>query len=239
MKVNLKNISFVLVEPKNAGNIGSLSRLCKNMGISSVYLVNPCDYQVPQTTKLGWAAEDVLQEMKTISSLDEIFPKVQILIGTTNRMRKNMSPLFTPKEIIEKMIPLSQDNKIAFVFGRENNGLSNEELSKCHFISTIPMACTYPAINLAQAAMVYAYELYQMSIDKNFYSWVGATKLDEEKLYEKLAKTIQVLPIIVRRGEENFISLFRRILGRTVLEQRDIRLLHRFFDLIISAKTKH
>lgn len=235
MKVNLANISFTIVEPRTPGNIGSISRACKNMGIGSVYLVNPCDYNVPETNKLGWAAQDVLDAMKPVKTLDELLPITQVIIGTTNRHRSKEPPLFTPREIAQKIIPLSQDNHIMFLFGRENNGLTNEELDKCHFFSTIPMNCNYPAINLSQAVMIYAYELFLAAMTDNqaAYQWNLADKAAEEQLYEKMKQAIHVLPIVTRNGEENFVKLFRRVLGRATLEKRDIRLFFKLFDLIL------
>jgi len=233
MKVKLSQISFIVIEPRTPGNIGSIARAMKNMGLASLILVNPCEYEVPETYRLGWAAEDIISAIKVVKSLDELLPQFDILVGTTNRHRSLDTPTVAPKKIVQDLIPLSQNNRIGFLFGRENNGLTNDELNLCNFISAIPQNTNYPALNLSQAAMVYAYELFQASEKNHSYELKAADKSAEELMYQKLTEAIKTLPFTARKGAVDFTNLFRRILGRTTLEQRDINLLLKLIDLII------
>ncbi|NBV42997.1 hypothetical protein EBR96_09565, partial [bacterium] len=140
--------------------------------------------------------------------------------------------LYTPREIVDEISPY-ETAKIGFVFGRENNGLSNDELSSCNYQSTIPSAVSYPALNLSQAVMVYAHELYLASTRITpVYDWTLASKSDQERLYTMIHDAVETLPFKTRNGTAAFVNLFRRVLGRTKIEARDIRVLYKLFDLI-------
>jgi TrmH family RNA methyltransferase len=230
----LDNIYFIIVEPRSPGNIGSLSRACKNMGISNIILINPVDYLVDETYKMGWAAEDVINSIIIAENLEDVIKDMHVTIGTTQRKRDNQIPLFTPKNITNKIAPLQSKHKIAFVFGRENNGLSNYELTLCDYLSTIPSKVSYPSLNLSQSVMLYAYELFNnISFkDKEIYKWDLANKAETEQLYNKLENVITSLSIETRHGDKAFTNLFRRVLGRTSLETRDVKLFIKLFNTI-------
>ncbi len=233
MSINLNNIHFIIVEPHTPGNIGSIARACKNMGISNIYLVNPVAF-TDETFRLGWGAKDVIDAMKIISSLDEILPDMHLVIATTQRGRDQHQPLWTPREVVDHVGKLDPSHQVAFLFGRENNGLTNDELDACNLLSTIPTNTPYPALNLSQAAMVYGYELFQAHATSHHitpYTWQLATQSEQDLLYRKLEDILPNLPVVPRKGTKEFVALFKRVLGRTSLETRDIRLFLKLFDL--------
>ena len=154
MKIKQKNIYFVLVEPQHPGNIGSAARAIKTMGFQNLVLVNPCDYNVPETLWLAHASEDILEGIEIASTLKEVLADKNFVIATTQRQRGLHFPYFTPEELGQKLIPVSQDHKAAIVFGREATGLTNEEIQLCHVISTVPAAVNHPSLNLSQATML-------------------------------------------------------------------------------------
>lgn len=238
MKSAIENITFVIVEPQHPGNIGSICRACKNMGVSNITLVNPIEYLVDETFKLGWASEDVIRAAKRVDTLDEALEGMHLVIGTTQRQREQHPPIVSPREIADSLASMSESGKnVAIVFGRENNGLHNDELLKCQWISRIPSETDHPALNLSQAVMLYAYELYQASERKRpIYEWNLAKAIEIEKLYAQMEKTVTLLPIDTRKGPDEFVNLFRRVLNRTQLEERDIRLFFKLFQLIERKK---
>src|SRR5688572_169162 len=99
MKI-LDHIRFVIVEPKTPGNIGSLCRACKNMGISDIVLVNPVEYLVSETYRMGWGSEDLINTLKVVSTFDEAIQDAHCIIGTTMRTRDYHPPLFSPKDLV-------------------------------------------------------------------------------------------------------------------------------------------
>lgn len=241
MKFNQKNLVIILVEPQSPGNIGAVARLSKNMGLTDIRLVNPTHYLNDEGFRLAHGSKDALEAFQCFNTLEEAISDLNIVIGTTNRHRDKQWPLFEPKPLADHLIGPSQTHKIGLVFGREAHGLTNEELHLCHLTSTIPTASVYPAINLAQSVMIYAYEFFQASSQKTaVYTWSPAQKGEEEPLYKKMETVLPLLPIHPKKGPAEFISLFRRVLGRTQLESRDIRIFHKLFDLIRrSSKTSN
>lgn len=221
------------MEPEKPANIGSIARTAKNMGISEIRLINPCDYNTNDCYKVAHGAKDILGTFRHFLSLEDAIKDIQVLIATTNKRRGKQWPLFSPQEIAKETIETSQTAKIGILFGREAHGLNNEELAVCNYHSKIPTLQPHPAINLAQAVMIYAHTFYNESIDpSDDYQWNPASKEEEQMLYEKIKDSLPHLPLNPKQGEDEFVSLFRRVLGRTQLESRDIRLMHKLFDLI-------
>lgn len=233
MSISTDNFYFIIVEPQTPGNIGSICRACTNMGIRNVVLVNPVDYLVDDTFRFGWGSETLIRNLRVVSTVEEITSEMTITIGTTQRRRENQCPILSPKDLMIELDQVPPTAKIGILFGRENNGLSNEELLACNYQTTIPSAVSYPAMNLSQAVMVYAYELFQsVNQSPSPYEWILASKADQERLYTAIGESVETLPFKTRNGTAAFVNLFRRVLGRTRLEARDVRVLYKLFGLI-------
>jgi TrmH family RNA methyltransferase len=231
--MNLENISIIVVEPQTPGNIGSIARACKNLGISSIILVNPCDYLVGETYRFGKNAKDLVHKMKVVNRLEDCLHDHHILISTTQRRRDKQTPFYTPPELISFISADTIQNKVGIVFGRENNGLTNTELDLCNFQSSIPAHASNPVFNLSQAVLIYAYECFNASNeDKDVYTRELSTKTDEHILFKKMDEMLSLMPIDMNKGVDNFSLLLRRVLSRATLEKRDIRLFHSFFGFI-------
>jgi TrmH family RNA methyltransferase len=230
VSVYLDHVSIIVIEPKTAGNIGSICRACKNFGVTNIILINPVEFLVEDTFKFGWGAHDLIENIKVCTSFEEAIEPLHIIIGTTNRPRDKQPPLYSPKELTHKIEPISKDHQIGLVFGRENNGLTNQELKQCHYLSTIPLNTQYPAMNLSQSVVVYLYEFFQ-SKNLSSYKWQLANKKEQNALLDHLLELLRVLPLNYRQGEENFLDLFRRVFGRAEFEKRDIRALIKLFEV--------
>lgn len=233
-------LTIIVVEPHHAGNIGSICRACKTMGVSDVIVVNPqVDYlNDADTFRLGWASRDLIEAIQIVPTLEEALKDVQLAIATTHKRRTYSPPIFTPKEIVPKAVQAAAaGNKVAFVFGRENHGLSETELNLCHMWSSIPAASMRPALNLSQSVMLYAYEWFSHTqIQTEVHHRMPlATHAESEAFYQALTQLIPRLSIETRKGDSQFVSLIRRILGRTFLEKRDISLLFKWLTLLKSS----
>ena len=121
---------------------------------------------------------------------------------------------------------------MAIVFGRERTGLTNEELLQCQLHSTIPIATQNPALNLAQAVMLYAHTFFmQLNRVQSEYEFDLASQRELEIFYEHLSKSLQEVNFTPRDGMEDFITRLRRLLGRSMAERRDISLLHKLLQI--------
>jgi TrmH family RNA methyltransferase len=242
-KINRQNVHFILVEPQSPGNIGSAARALKTMGFSNLVLINPCDHLAPEARWLAHASEDILESARIAPSLYEVLQEMNFVVATTQRVRGYHFPFYTPAELGEKITPTSQENNIAIVFGRENTGLTNEELRQCHAISTVPAAVSHPSLNLAQAVMIYAYELFHCSFGEGKkFKWQLASYDEMEGVYEHLHKSLENVGFVPMDNWGNFIMRFRRMFARANPEIRDVKVMHKilqaFDEYITRGKDK-
>lgn len=171
----LDHIRIVLISTSHPGNIGAAARAMKTMGLSQLYLVAPeTDFPHPKAAEMSSGALDVLEGATVVSELGEAIQDCGLIIGTSARTRKIPWPLLSPRELNEKLkqawMPASAGmtgGAIAIIFGREQSGLTNEELSCCHCHLQIPANPDYSSLNLAAAVQIIAYEcrLASMNVD--------------------------------------------------------------------------
>lgn len=235
--MKFENVYIVLVEPETPGNIGSIARAMKNMGLSKLRLVNPCDTDTKELRMLAHRSKDIVRSAKHFVSLKEALADINVSIGTTMRRRSIKFPNFTPEEIGEMVTKFDDETKTAFVFGRERTGLYSDELNLCQHHSTIPTATMNPAINLAQSVMIYGYILFRQSKANNKkVNYKPASHEAIEKLYDHLDEALHRVSFKPRDDMQTFISRFRRILGRTLPEYQDLQILHKIIQVLSKEK---
>lgn len=163
--MNKDNIIFILVRPNFLGNIGSTARVMKNFGFSQLRLVNPPrNYLDAEARKMAVDAFDVLKSAKVAISLSDALKDINLAFSTSACQHRTEEPeaLGLLVERIHKE-DLTNDNKIAFVFGDERDGLTREEIARCHELILVPTEPTFASLNLAQALGIVAYELSRLS----------------------------------------------------------------------------
>ena len=230
MRIKSNNIFFILVEPQTPGNIGASARALKTMGFRNLLLVNPCNFDTAETRWMAHASEDVLNRAVVHNSLEDALSDKHFVAAATQRERSSHLPFFNPRQLADRIIPISLDHKIAIVFGRETSGLTNEELALCHAVTTIPAHTRHPSLNLAQAVMLYTYELYQAAYgDLNEYNWKLATHQELQALYQHMRMSLTRVGFKPIDSWENFTLRFSRLLGRANTEKRDVRVWHKIF----------
>jgi len=159
--LHLDNIRIVLVNTSHPGNIGAAARAMKNMGLSKLYLVAPKDYPSGVAVGRASSALDILDNAVLCEDLNEAIADCSLVIGTSARSRRIPWPVVEPRICAQKLVEEGQKQHVALVFGREDRGLSNEELQLCHFHVQIAANPDYSSLNLAAAVMVLSYEIYQ------------------------------------------------------------------------------
>lgn len=224
------NVRIVLVQPETPGNIGSTARAMQTMGLSDLVLVDPvCDPHADEAYMLAHSAADVVRQARIVTSLTEALADTVFSVGTTRRTRRVGYPIFTPEETAREIRTRTEREPAAIVFGRESSGLDNPELALCSIQSTIPCATETQSLNLAQAVQIYCYTLYQASLvpSEREYQWTLARHQELEHFYAHLAETLLRMGTRPATTMENYVARFRRVLSRTPLETRDVRLLHK------------
>lgn len=223
------NIRIVLVQPESPGNVGAAARALKTMGLSQLVLIDPaCDPRSDEAIALAHNATDVLASARVVPMLDQALADTVFSVATTNRTRCQNAPFLTPRELAPEVLAKSISHPVAIVFGRESAGLTNHEASLCSIQSTVASATDVPSLNLAQAVMIYVYEIFQAALvaGEGRYAWRLARHAEFEQFYAHLCQTLTQLGTRPATTMENYIARFRRVLSRVPLESRDIRLLH-------------
>lgn len=155
----LSNIRIVLVETSHTGNIGSVARAMKTMGLTKLYLVNPLIRPDSQAIALAAGASDVIADACIVDTFNQAIADCRLVVGTSARSRTLPWPMLDPRECGLKSVQEAQQAPVALVFGRERVGLTNEELQKCHFHVAIAANPHYSSLNLAMAVQVMSYEV--------------------------------------------------------------------------------
>jgi len=159
----VENVRVVLVGVQESGNVGMAARAMKNFGLRELYLVAPeADPLAEEARKFAVGAKDVLESARTVDTLDEALADVHFVAATTARARYGYpGKLFTAREAAPVLRGRAEaGERVALVFGRERSGLTNEELDRAHYVIRIPTAPDFKSLNLAQAVLILAYELF-------------------------------------------------------------------------------
>lgn len=159
-------IYFIIVEPAVPENVGAAARAMKTMGFSSLRLVNPCEFKTGKATWVAHASGEVLDNAQVFPTLEEAVSDMDFVVASSAKTRSVRGD-HHPAEDLPEMIRKKSGSisSVAIVFGREESGLRNDEMRLCNISTHIPMATTYPSLNLGQAVMLYAYILSGLNIE--------------------------------------------------------------------------
>ena len=138
----MANARIVLVNTSHPGNIGGAARAMKNMGMHNLVLVEPREFPSGKADARSAGAQDVLADAKVVGSLAEAIEGCGLVVGTSARSRNIPWPLLDPRQTAAQALAELPKHDVAFVFGREDRGLTNEELHLCNFHVHIPLTKT-------------------------------------------------------------------------------------------------
>ncbi len=224
--LNLDHIAIVLVEPQIPENIGAVARAMNNMGIRRLILVKPerCDLSRILRMATGTSI-DIVEDMEVFEDLTEALASFHYVVGTTARIGAQRPSLTNPRDLAQELLPISQNNHVAVLFGPEDRGLSNEHLRPCHTIATIPTA-QFSSLNLAQAVMIVCYDLFLASrLPSEEPLPRLANKFELEGMYDHLKTVLMRIGFINPQNPEHWMLNIRRFLSRTPLRARDVRII--------------
>lgn len=224
-RIAFEHISIVLVRPRFPENIGSVARVMKNMGLHHLIIVNGASPLHPNAYKLASGAEEILERADEFHGLSEAISRMGCVVGTTCRLGKERRALLGPKEVADRLAPLSRTNSIGLVFGSEKEGLTNEELSLCHLYARIPSMDSFPSLNLSHAVAVFCYELFQWSGTVQSSPGELASSEQMENLFAHMERTLLQIGFLDPKNPKRMMRTLRRLFARSQLEERDVRIL--------------
>ncbi|WNN44991.1 MULTISPECIES: tRNA/rRNA methyltransferase [Winslowiella] len=213
---------LILVSPARAENIGAAARAMKTMGFSELRIVQSQAYLEPAARWVAHGAGEILDNVTHFNSLAEALADIDFSVATTARSRAKFRYYATPPQVQEILQEKMQwVNSMALVFGREDSGLTNEELELVDLLTGIPMANDYPSLNLGQAVMVYCYQLSalrQLATER-------PAVADAQQLSALRQRIEQLLVKLKVDDDQKLADWLHQRTG--LLEQRDSAMLHR------------
>jgi len=236
----LKNIRIVLINTSHPGNIGAVARAMKTMGLAELYLVSPLSFPHVKADEMASGALDVLHQAVVVDDLDQALADCHLVIGTSARSRAIPWPLLSPRELAEKALQENEKNRIAILFGREQSGLTNEELHRCHFHVQIPSNPEYSSLNIASAVQVIAYELRVASLsspEKITWDYELANAEAMENLFEHLEKVLIEINFLKPTAPRQLMTRLRRLFYRARLDVMELNILRGILGEVERALT--
>ena len=222
----LKNIRIVLCRPSHPGNIGAAARAMKTMGLSDLRLVAPERHPAKEDQWLATHARDVLENCKQHSTLKEAIEDCVAAFALSARPREWSPQVLDVRTAAARALALNE--KVAFVFGSEDAGLTNDEVFACQHLVHIPANPDFSSLNLAQAVQVVAYELRmgsQQGIPPQKSERI-ATVADIEGLYEHLERAAVASGFHVPASGSRLPERLRRLFSRVpALEREEVNIL--------------
>ncbi len=221
-----ERISIILVEPQSPGNVGMVCRAMKNMGLSNLRLVKGCGKSHPEAFKFAVSARDLLEKAQLFDSLEDALADHEITVATTRRHGKYRREIFSPRQVAGKVLSDIGANRAALVFGREDNGLTTDELAICRWHATIPTSGEYGSLNLAQAVLIFCYELFQgLGEEVPEEPRPVATVTEMESLYRHMEKTLLGIGFLNPENPAHLMRSLRRIFARSAPDSREVAIL--------------
>lgn len=216
----------MLVQPQIPENIGAVARAMENMGMGRLVLVKPENFESSRMKKMATGNSiDLIEKMEVYEDLEEALGPYQYVVGTTARTGSSRPAITQPRSLAHNLIPISQNNLVAVLFGPEDRGLSNEQLRYCHTIATIPTA-RFSSLNLAHAVMIICYEIYLASRKTAPESPPRlANKFELEGMYDHLKDVFMKIGFINPQNPEHWMLNTRRFLSRVPLRAREARII--------------
>jgi tRNA/rRNA methyltransferase len=217
----------VLVEPQSPGNIGMTCRAMKNMGFNRLRLVNGCDRFHPESLKFAVAARDLLESTTVFPDLASALADCKLTVGTTRRHGKYRQEILSPVEVADRLRnQTASDCQAAIVFGREDNGLTTEELSLCRWHATIPTSAEYGSLNLAQSVLLFCYEMQKTSTtpaDTRTNEMADSSEM--ETFFGHLHASMKKIGFLNEQNPDHIMRSMRRIFFRANLDSREVTVL--------------
>ena len=215
----MANVRFVLVEPQEAGNVGAAARVIRNFGSGELWIVGA---HPPLFPVAGWwasGADEVLEGAQFRDTLHEAIGDAHLTIATTS-MRGRTSPVdLQPSGVATLFEELPADHTLALVFGREDHGLTREEVMACQQTASIPTNPVFPTMNLAQSIGIFAYELSSATMSRP--GRIRPTAALVERMHERMQSMLVETGFLHGNNADRIYDDLRAIAGRADLDERE------------------
>ena len=242
----LKNIRIVMVNTSHPGNIGAAARAMKNMGLDKLYLVEPKDYPSLEAIRRSVGAIDILDNAVVVKDLNQAISGCVWVAGTSARLRTVEWPILEPRDYVQKALEYIDQGEIAIVFGRENSGLSNEEMDKCNVLLHIPTNPDFSSLNIAAAVQIVCYEFRlaltntrtKMTKGSKHRHDVIADSSQLDGMYHHLQESLDQLGFFSDHNPEVMMRRLKGLFNRASTTQREVSIVRGICAAIEGKKRK-
>jgi tRNA/rRNA methyltransferase len=216
----LTNCRVVLVRTEVAANIGATARVMRNMGLTDLVLVAPvADPNDRNARQLSTHGEEILDRCRIVPDLAEAVGDCLFVAGTSARLGGlfRRQSLGTPAEILPRLVEILPAGPAALVFGPEPSGLTNAEVSRCHYLLHVPTKPAYPALNLAQAVAICLYELrvaWLRHTEPPAPRDAPAPMSQQERMYDHLRIALEEVHFLYGDKADSLMHALRHLIGR-------------------------
>lgn len=215
----MPHLRIVLVEPQEAGNVGAAARAMKNFGFRDLWIAGS---HPPLDPLAGWwasGADDVVNESQRVASLYYAIRDAHATVATTSARGRAATVTLTPESLANLFSSLRNDQTLALVFGREDSGLTREELVQCQRVVSIPTDPEFPTMNLAQAVGVLCYELSAVTRATLTRDRPAAEIV--ERLHERAQSLLLEVGFLHENNPDRVYDDIRTIVARADLDARE------------------
>lgn len=231
--------TVVLVQPMFAPNVGSVARVMANFGLPRLVLVSPAAGLMddPAVKHLARAGFDVFRDARVVESLEEALADVDLALGFTARTGKRRGEDLELRPAVNKVACELPDGHVAAVFGREDDGLSTEEMARCHWLVRIPTGPTFSSLNLAQAVALFAYERFESTrapLGEPTADMVASSQ-DVDGFQHHLEAVLDRVGFLQEHNRDRMVLHLRKMLTRRVPTRRDVHILRGILKKVQNA----
>lgn len=222
---------LVLVEPKDLVNVAAAIRVAKNFGLEQVRLVAPREFDAWRIEGIAHNTADLLERLRIVETLDQALADCVWTAALTARQRRAKRSTLPPRAAAEALHAQATAGTVAIVAGREDRGLTNDELDRCHALVTIPANPAYRSLNLAQAVGILCYEWWVhrsgegLPLKPPRRPAGAATAEQYERLFADWERTLWAIDFFKTRQPEIVMRSLREVGFRAELDGREVTLL--------------
>lgn len=215
----MARLRIVLVEPREAGNVGAVARAMKNFGFGELWIVGTHPQLLPVAGWWASGADDLLAAAHFAPTLLDAIGDAHVTVATTSMRGRTTPVTFSPKTLAAKFASLASDQVLALVFGREDSGLTREELVLCQHTAAIPANAQFPTMNLAQSACVFCYELSSLEPAEHPRALPDAATM--ERIHERARALLLRAGFLHENNPDRIYDDLRAVVARAELDERE------------------
>jgi len=221
-------LTVVLHQPQDLVNIASVVRVMKNFALRDLTLVAPAEFEPRRIAGIAHGSDDLVKRIAIVDDLDTALVDCTYVAGMTARQRAAKRNMQRPSEAAHDLLTAAHDGSAVLLLGREDKGLSNEDLDRCHRIVTIPTNDDYAALNLSHAFAIIAYELFVARYQPEFKSprrvVEAATHEQFEQLFSRAEDALAAIEFFKTRNTASIMRTVREVSHRTPMDARELNL---------------